>query len=348
MGCTRVDVVLCLNHECTYTTEATTPVDSQATQRFRTSCPFADSRPDGCICIALKEPKRVSVDYQARFCLTDRHVECRRFQKAVPEIPEPSTGMEWARSFERGTFLVAGAVAFCILLLAAAFTFRGTWAGWFSDGSSPNGAPRTGIVVNTKPTTVAIEDVPATQTTASGNATENAIPILAVTPTATAVPVIEVTPSATQPSAAATPTPSPTATPTPSPTPTPTPPAATSTPSPAVADASGPTTHVVLPGETLTTIAASYGVSVQAIMDVNGITNPDHIEVGQQLFIPTQGATASAPTPTPNPRTTYTVQPGDTLYAISQRFGVTVDALMAANGMTDRSYVAAGTVLVIP
>lgn len=45
-------------------------------------------------------------------------------------------------------------------------------------------------------------------------------------------------------------------------------------------------THVVQPGENLWSIAARYGVSVQAIMTTNGILDPNMIFVGTVLRIP--------------------------------------------------------------
>ncbi len=45
---------------------------------------------------------------------------------------------------------------------------------------------------------------------------------------------------------------------------------------------------------------------------------------------------------------TYTVQPGDTLGAIAQRFGVTVEAIVEANGITDPDLIAVDQELVIP
>ena len=44
--------------------------------------------------------------------------------------------------------------------------------------------------------------------------------------------------------------------------------------------------YVIKPGDTLTRIARSFGVSQQALMMVNGITDPNHIEIGQRLEIP--------------------------------------------------------------
>ena len=45
-------------------------------------------------------------------------------------------------------------------------------------------------------------------------------------------------------------------------------------------------THTVQAGENLTTIAQQYGVTVQAIVAANEITNPDRVTVGTTLIIP--------------------------------------------------------------
>ncbi len=44
--------------------------------------------------------------------------------------------------------------------------------------------------------------------------------------------------------------------------------------------------HEVLAGQTLSEIAAAYGVSIDAIIEANGLKNPDNIRKGQKLFIP--------------------------------------------------------------
>jgi LysM repeat protein len=58
--------------------------------------------------------------------------------------------------------------------------------------------------------------------------------------------------------------------------------------------------HVVRPGENLSTIAARYGTSVASLARVNGISNPNHIYVGQRLTI-VQGAGGASSSPAPNP-----------------------------------------------
>ncbi len=98
-------------------------------------------------------------------------------------------------------------------------------------------------------------------------------------------------------------------------------------------------THTVQPGETLTRIAARYGVTVEQLAAVNGIVNPNMIYVGQILVIPGAGGESAGQT--------YQVQPGDTLYRIAQRFGTTVDALAALNGIANPNVLYVGQLLVI-
>lgn len=44
--------------------------------------------------------------------------------------------------------------------------------------------------------------------------------------------------------------------------------------------------HIVQQGETLLAIAEQYGVTVQEIVAANGLENPDHLQIGQELIIP--------------------------------------------------------------
>jgi len=54
-------------------------------------------------------------------------------------------------------------------------------------------------------------------------------------------------------------------------------------------------THTVAKGQTLSSIAAKYGVSVAAIADANGIENPNMIRTGQRLTIPAKLVTKTYP-----------------------------------------------------
>ena len=103
----------------------------------------------------------------------------------------------------------------------------------------------------------------------------------------------------------------------------------------------GQTLYVVRPGDTLYRIAVKYGVTVQAIVAANNITNPNLIYPNQVLVIPTNS-------PPPASTVTYTVQPGDTLYRIAIRFGTTVAAIASANNIANPNLIYPGQVLVIP
>jgi LysM repeat protein len=64
-------------------------------------------------------------------------------------------------------------------------------------------------------------------------------------------------------------------------------PAAPTLPPQAASPSATPTSsYVVQPGDSLTTIAGQFGVSVQAIASANAITQPNALEVGQVLVIP--------------------------------------------------------------
>ena len=73
---------------------------------------------------------------------------------------------------------------------------------------------------------------------------------------------------------------------------------------------------------------------MSALAAANGIRNPSLIYPGQVLRIP--GGTAER---------TYTVQPGDTLWGIAERYGTTVSALAAANGIRNPDLIYPGQVL---
>jgi len=130
---------------------------------------------------------------------------------------------------------------------------------------------------------------------------------------------------------------------------------ATSTPSPTpiivTATPGAGTTYIVRPGDTLYRIAVRFNLSPAAIAQANGIVNVNLIQAGQELIIPATGSVISAtaiPAATETQPTTYIVRPGDNLYRISLRFGVSMLALSEANGILNVNRLFAGQVLIIP
>jgi LysM repeat protein len=99
--------------------------------------------------------------------------------------------------------------------------------------------------------------------------------------------------------------------------------------------------YVVQRGDTLYSIAVRYGTSVQAIMQANGLSNPNFIRVGQQLRIPGAGG-SSGGSSGGSGGGVYVVRYGDTLYSIAVRYGTSVQAIMQANGLSNPNFVWVG------
>ena len=94
--------------------------------------------------------------------------------------------------------------------------------------------------------------------------------------------------------------------------------------------------YTVVAGDTLFLLAQRFGTTVQAIMELNGLTSTN-LSIGQVLKIPGQAPSYF----------NYTVVVGDTLFLLAQRFGTTVQAIMELNGLTSTNlYI--GQVLKIP
>jgi LysM repeat protein len=141
----------------------------------------------------------------------------------------------------------------------------------------------------------------------------------------------------------------------------------------APASASASVSHVVAAGESLSSIAATDGMTVEQLAAANGVSPEASLFEGSTLTIPPQatGTPESAPSvgepqstteaAAPNagepPSTaqaaapnagSYVVQPGDTLSAIAARAGMSVDELAVANGVDPEALLLAGAVLEVP
>jgi len=111
----------------------------------------------------------------------------------------------------------------------------------------------------------------------------------------------------------------------------------------AVSQVSAAQSHVVQPGETLSHIALTYGVTIDDLVAANQLDDPNFIVAGQSLII----GSASSAAPAQSSTTTYTVQSGDTLGGIAARFGVSVADLAAWNGIANPNLILIGQVLSI-
>ena len=118
------------------------------------------------------------------------------------------------------------------------------------------------------------------------------------------------------------------------------------------------TTYTVVAGDSLSVIARRYGVSMQEIMRINNISDPNVIRVGQRLQLPGAVDIEQPREVTPRREASpardaasgdrYVVQAGDSLSVIAQRHGVTQQALLRANNITNPDRIQVGQELVIP
>ena len=96
-------------------------------------------------------------------------------------------------------------------------------------------------------------------------------------------------------------------------------------------------TYTVRRGDTLSEIAARFGTTVNELVRLNNIADPDRIYEGDRLII--RAGTGDG--------NTYTVQRGDTLSEIAARFGTTVSELVRLNNIADRDRIYPGQVLIL-
>jgi LysM repeat protein len=127
----------------------------------------------------------------------------------------------------------------------------------------------------------------------------------------------------------------------------------------APATASASVSHEVAAGESLSSIAASDGLTVEQLADANGLSPEASLLEGSTLTIPSQeagtaesapggGETTSTGQATAPSRGSYVVQPGDTVSAIAARAGMSLGELAASNGIDPEAPLLAGATLQVP
>ena len=113
--------------------------------------------------------------------------------------------------------------------------------------------------------------------------------------------------------------------------------------------------HIVKKGETLTLIARQHGVSINSLVQNNGIKNPDIILTGQKLIVNPIHKTSNL-NPTTNPQTfsqqsqgnQYKVLEGDTINRIAKSHGISNDTLIASNSGINPDQIQTGQIIKIP
>lgn len=259
-------------------------------------------------CHAQTKVAPVELGFQATYCLGGQYEDCLRFRSATAPIPAWHSAASQPRANQPATsgggHVLRTIAGRGLSILVGVLMIALVAGGVIALSSLTN--PRQPGTIDTAaftPTPVAVgpSQLPAEATPAGGSVVPTGEP--------TAEPSVRVTPR----------------------------PRPTSTPS---AEAT-PVVHVVEEGESLSLIAAQYGLTWIDLARANELHNPDTLYVGQRLFIPI-GPLPSAGI------AVHVVEPGETLASIAFQYGFTARELAEANELENRNLIYVGERLIIP
>lgn len=135
--------------------------------------------------------------------------------------------------------------------------------------------------------------------------------------------------------------------------------APSATPSP-VSTPEGPKVayYTVQAGDTVWGIAQRFGITPQALVDANSLSEPDRLQPGQELVIPAGEEATPGEVPTGEPASAETegserarvhvVSAGDSLWDIAVQYGTTVNEIAKLNELDPEAVLALGQELLIP
>ena len=106
----------------------------------------------------------------------------------------------------------------------------------------------------------------------------------------------------------------------------------------------GSSPYIIRTGDTLFRLASRYGTTVEAIIAINPGLDPNSLQVGRIICIPT----IAPPVPSCPGGFLYVIRAGDTLFSIGQRYNVSVQDLIAANPGIDPNRLRIGQQICIP
>lgn len=109
-----------------------------------------------------------------------------------------------------------------------------------------------------------------------------------------------------------------------------------------------PATYVVAEGDTISSIADTFGIPTPAILTLNGLSWNALLHPGQVLKLSAEPTKKAASSPARVAGNAYLVQNGETLSTIADRLGISTSALTEANGLEESATIYAGQMIRIP
>ena len=97
--------------------------------------------------------------------------------------------------------------------------------------------------------------------------------------------------------------------------------------------------YIVREGDTLISIAQTFGIRIIDLIEANSLENIYNLTPGTELIIPTN---------LPLGFTYYTVQRGDNLYQIAEKFNINMEDLASINGLELGEYIFPNQQLIVP
>ncbi len=105
--------------------------------------------------------------------------------------------------------------------------------------------------------------------------------------------------------------------------------------------------HRIRRGESISTIASKYRVSIRKLLDANDLSKRSVIRAGDTLTIPSSSHTKRSKTVHNTPKR-HRIRSGESISTIAQKYAIRIKDLLNANQLTKQSVIRAGHTLIIP